>query len=145
MLNLGQIPLPLVMGRAWGSARAWHLEGLLELGICRWPIYVSIYRYETSLRLGSSSEFGGSWHGIFNFWSVHYWSSYSLKYHKGSVRDSRRQANLVSGLVLGQTLKYRTSNLPNLQKPNLKRTKPPVCPQNRTSNHLKTESNLEPY
>ena len=30
-------------------------------------------------------------------------------------------------LVLGQTLKHRTSNLPNFQKSNLEPTKPPIC------------------
>ena len=33
----------------------------------------------------------------------------------------------LSALVLGRTLKYRTSNLPNLQKSNLEPTEPPIC------------------
>ena len=50
--------------------------------------------------------------------------------------------------MLGRTWKYRTSNLPNLQIPNLEPTEPLVCSWNRTSNLpnlLKTEPNLEPY
>ena len=49
----------------------------------------------------------------------------------------------VTELVLG-----RTSNLPNLQKPNLEPTEPLIWPTNRTSNLpnlLKTEPNLETY
>ena len=47
-----------------------------------------------------------------------------------------------SCVVLGRTSKYRTSNLPNLQIPNLEPTEPLVCSWNRTSNLpnlLKTE------
>ena len=52
------------------------------------------------------------------------------------------------GVVLGWTLKYRNSNLLNLQKLNLEPTEPLICSWNRTSNLpnlLKTEPNLEPY
>ena len=50
-------------------------------------------------------------------------------------------------LVLDRTWKYRTSNLPNPQKPNLEPTEPLVCPQKpnlEPTEPQKTKPNPEP-